>query len=154
MRQEFQKSSRIRRADNNKDAKCKLPKLVISQFNGTHIDYFRFWNQFETQIHKSEQSSVTKPSYLKEMVIPKVRLLIDGLPWSTEGYERAKNILSSKFGKPSEFANAHIQNILSLPVTAGTNPVLIDEFYEKLVTSVQAMEHRYNGETEGDKWIC
>ena len=41
----------------------------------------------------------------------------------TERYERAKNILSSKFGKPSELANAHIENILSLPVIAGTNPV-------------------------------
>ena len=56
MRQELQKSSRIRGKDNNKDSKCKLPKLVISQFNGTHIDYFRFWNQLETQIDKSERS--------------------------------------------------------------------------------------------------
>ena len=74
------------------------------------------------------------------MVIPKVWLLIDGLPWNTEGYERAKNILSSKFGKPSELANAHIQNILSLPVIAGTNPVWISEFYEKLMTSVQSLD--------------
>ena len=74
------------------------------------------------------------------MVIPKVRLLIKGLPWNTEGYERAKNILSSKFGKPSELANAHIQNILSLPVIAGKNPVRINEFYEKLMTSVQSLD--------------
>ena len=52
-----------------------------------------------------------KLTYLKEMVIRKVRLLIEGLPWNVEGYERVKNILSSKFGKPSELANAHIQNI-------------------------------------------
>ena len=110
VRQELQKSSRIRGED-NKDPKSKFPKLVTSQFNGTHIDYFRFWNQFETQIDKSELSSVTKLSYPKELVIPKVRLLIDGLPWNTEGYERAKNILPSKSGKPSELANAHIQNI-------------------------------------------
>ena len=111
-----------------------------SQLNGTHIDYFKFWDQFETQIDKSKLSSVTKLSYLKEMVIPKVRLLIDGLTWNTEGYERAKKILSSKFGKPSELANAHIQNILSLPVIAGTNPVRINEFYEKLMTSVQSLD--------------
>ena len=140
MRQGLQKSSRIRREDNKKDRKCKLPKLVISQFSGTHIDQFRFWNQFQTQIDKSELSPVTTLRYLKKMVIPKVRLLIEGLPWNTEGYERAKNILSSKFGKPSELANAHIQNILSLPVIAGTNPVRINEFYEKLMTSVQSLD--------------
>ena len=54
MRQELQKSRKIRREDDNKDPKCKLPKLVISQFSGTHIDYFRFSYQFETQIDKSE----------------------------------------------------------------------------------------------------
>ena len=32
MRQELQKSSRIRGEDNNKDLKCKLSKLVISQY--------------------------------------------------------------------------------------------------------------------------
>ena len=53
MRRELQKSSRIRGEDNNKDSKCKLPKLVILKFNGTHIDYFIFWNQFEIKIDKS-----------------------------------------------------------------------------------------------------
>ena len=67
-----------------------------------------FTNQFETQIDKSELSSVTKLSYLKKIVIPNVLLFIDGLPWSTERYEQAKSI----FGKPSELANARIQNIL------------------------------------------
>ena len=48
--------------------------------------------------------------------------------------------MSSRFGKPSELANAHIQNILSLPVIAGKNPVRINEFYEKLMTSVQSLD--------------
>ena len=48
--------------------------------------------------------------------------------------------MSSKFGKPSELANAHIQNILSLPVIARKNPVRINEFYEKLMTSVQSLD--------------
>ena len=74
------------------------------------------------------------------MVIRKVRLLIEVLPWNVEVFERVKNILSSKFGKPSELANAHIQNILSLPVTAGTNPVRINELNEKLMTSVQSLD--------------
>ena len=56
----LQKSSRIGGEDNNKDPKYKLPKLVIPQFNGTHINYFRFWNQFKIQTDKSELSSVMK----------------------------------------------------------------------------------------------
>lgn len=120
--------------------RVKLPKLVISKFQGTHIDWQRFWSQFETEIDKSDIAQVTKFSYLKEALVPKVRLTIDGLPLTTEGYERAKQILRTRYGKPSEVANAHIQNIISLPIIHGTQPGKILEFFEKLVTSIQTLE--------------
>ena len=120
--------------------KVKLPKLVISRFEGTHLDWLRFWSQFETEIDKAELMTVSKLSYLKELVIPKVRALIDGLPHNSEGYQRAKTILKTKFGRPSEVTNAHIQCIISLPVINHTNPAKIHEFYEKLVTHAQALD--------------
>ena len=30
----------------------KLPKLMITKFKGTPLDWFRFWNQFESKIDK------------------------------------------------------------------------------------------------------
>ena len=30
--------------------KAKLPELFITLFNGTHLDYFHFRNQFEAQV--------------------------------------------------------------------------------------------------------
>ena len=111
--------------------------MFITKFNGTHLDWFRFWNQFESDIEKSELSRV-KISYLKELVSLKVRSLIDGLPFTTEGYARAKNILV--YGKPSEVANAYIQNIMSLPHVNNVNPYKIHKFSEKLFSSVQALE--------------
>ena len=139
MHQKLQKSIKVSE-DQTKEEKVKLPKLVISPFTGTHIDFFRFWNQFETQIDKSDLHCVTKLSYLNKMLVPKVQLLIKGLPYTSEGYERAKTILKSTYGKPSELANAHIQNILKLPVSLGSNPVKIHEFYEQLVTNVQSLD--------------
>ena len=66
--------------------KVKLPKLVISKFEGTALDWFRFWNQFETEIDKQDISPVTKFSCLKEFLFPQVRNLIDALPFTPEGY--------------------------------------------------------------------
>ena len=109
----------------------KLPKLVITKFDGTHFDWFRFWNQFESQIDKCDLPQVSKFCYLKEFVIPKVRLLIDNLPFTSEGYTRAKNILLTKYGKASEVANAHVQNIMSLPQINNTNPQKISYFSQK-----------------------
>ena len=118
----------------------KLPKLKITKFEGTALDWFRFWNQFETEIDQVQISPISKFSYLKELLVPKVRLLIDGLPFTSEGYARAKSILTSRYGKPSEVAAAHIHCITSLPVISNCNPNRIQEFYEKLTISVQALE--------------
>ena len=78
--------------------------------------------------------------YLKGLVIPKVHLLIDSLPFTSAGYARAKNILMIKYGKPSVVANAHVQNIISLPQINNANPQKIYEFSEKLLYNVQALD--------------
>ena len=118
----------------------KLPKLVITKFKGTHLDRARSRNQFEAEIDTANIPQITKFSYLKEMLHPNVRSSIGSLPLSNEGYERAKNTLKSKYGKSSEVINAHVQEIMGLPVVNGTNPEIIHEFYYKLVTHVQALE--------------
>ena len=74
------------------------------------------------------------------MLKPKDKNLVDELPFATEGYERAKNILKSKYGKDCEVANAHIQGLISLPKITSSHPNKINEFYEKLVTHVQALD--------------
>jgi len=119
---------------------AKLPKLVITKFSRELTDWPRFWNQFEAEIDRSEVAPVTKFSYLKELVNPKVKTAIDGLPFTTEGYQRAKNILKSKYGQTSEIVNAYVQNIMALPVITGSHPKKIHEFYEKLLFNVQSLE--------------
>ena len=69
---------------------AKLPKLVITKFSGELTDWPRFWNQFEAEIDRSEVAAVTKFSYLMELVNPKVKTSIDGLPFTTEGYPSVK----------------------------------------------------------------
>ena len=61
----------VREERKKEDPKAKLPKLVISKFEGTALDWFRFWNQFETEIDQQDHiSPVTKYSYLKEFYYP------------------------------------------------------------------------------------
>ena len=85
-------------------------------------------------------AAVTKFSYLKELVNPKVKTSIDGLPFTTEGYQRAKSILQSKYGQTSEIVNMYVQNIIALPVITGSHPKKIHEFYEKFLFNVQSLE--------------
>ena len=50
------------------------------------------------------------------------------------------SIFPSRYGKPSEVATIHIHYITSLPVISNCNPNGIQEFYEKLPISVQALK--------------
>ena len=59
----------------------KLPKLEITKFNGTHLDWTRFWSQFSMEINSWRLASLTKLSYLKEFLETKVRGIIDELPF-------------------------------------------------------------------------
>ena len=45
--------------------RVKLPKLKITKFQGTTLDWFRFWNQFETKIDQFQISTISKFSHLK-----------------------------------------------------------------------------------------
>ena len=45
---------------------------------------------------------MTKFPYLQELLEPKARVDIDGLPLNTGGYEKAKNIIKEEYGKTSE----------------------------------------------------
>ena len=57
----------------------KLPKLVITKYNGALENWLAFWNKFEAEIDKTGLPAVTKLAYLKELVEPRVRKGIDGL---------------------------------------------------------------------------
>ena len=36
----------------------KLPKLTISKFKGNHLDWFRFWSQYEAGVENADCSQV------------------------------------------------------------------------------------------------
>ena len=125
----------------NRRIRAKLPKIEVRKFDGDLLDFMRFWSTFSTEIDAAEGLSETsKLSYLKELLTPKVRYLIDGLPFSEEGYERAKVVLRNKYGQPSEIVSAHVAKITNLQEVRGSNPVHVHNFYESLLRHVQALE--------------
>ena len=62
------------------------------------------------------------------------------MPFTPEGYNRAKSILQEKYGKESEIVKAYNKEIMDLPYTSSANPRKIRDFSEKLTYCVQALE--------------
>ena len=117
----------------------KMPKLVITKFDGTPQDCMRFGGQFETQIDKSSAPEVTKFSYLKELLVLKVRNLIDGLPFTAEGYHKAKDLLARRYGKTGEVVGTYVRSMLELPTIKERDAKKIQEFYEVLLFNVESL---------------
>ena len=129
---------------------AKLPKLVTSKFDGSCMNWPKFWGQFSEAIDKSSVAPITKFTYLLELLEPQVKRYAEALPFNPEGYNRAKAILQEKYGKESEIIKCYVKEILDLPNITGTNPHKVAEFHDKLSHSVQALEtmkklHEING---------
>ena len=86
---------------------------MIKKFNGTNLDWTRFWGQFTNGIGKSNKAAIRKFSYLKEFVMPKVRKSIDGLPFTPR--DMRKSTLKECYGNDGKVEKAYVKNILELP---------------------------------------
>ena len=100
----------------------------------------RFWNQYETELDKLNITQVAKLSYLRELHVPSAKVLIEGLPFTSEGYEKAKTILKTKYKQVREVVNAHVQCILELPKAQGTDPSKVHKFYKTLASQAETLE--------------
>ena len=89
--------------------------------------------------------SVTKFAYLQELLEPKARVDIDGLPLNTEGYEKEKIIIKEGYGKTSEVVNAYVNNILQ-PTVTSADPSKVNSFYKTLLFNVQSLETLVRGQ--------
>lgn len=87
---------------------------------------------FVTQVHAKPISAEEKFGYLLEMVSPKVRESIANLKPGEMGYKVAWERLQSEYGQTKLVINAHVNEIVNLPVVRGTNYTKIQEFYEKV----------------------
>ena len=125
----IEKKMKIDRAQNEQ---AKLPKLTITPFNGTAMDWVRFENMFLSQVDSKKVADEVKFGYLLEMVCPKVRDKISNLKPSTVGYKTAWERLSQEYGQTQMVANAYVSEIINLPTVKGTNYDRVSEFYEKL----------------------
>lgn len=70
----------------------ELPNLSITKIDNSFENWLSFWNKFTAEIDSKDLSSITKISYLQELVNTQVWADIEGLPFNSEGYERAKTL--------------------------------------------------------------
>ena len=81
---------------------------------GTILNWFRFWDYFETEIDKQVIILVSTFLYLLQFLFPQVCKSIDGFPFTPERFVTVKSSVS-----------AYIEVATLLPGVKGTNPNVI-----------------------------
>ena len=100
----------------------------------------KFWGQFTNAIDQSSIPPITKFTYLRELLGSNVKRYVKALPFTAEGYNRAKAILSDRYGKESEIVNSYVKQILELLHVSSVNPRKVAESSETSSYFVQALE--------------
>ena len=63
----------------NMGMQARLPKLEIAEFDGSYMDWLRFWGQFEEIVDKTNIATTSKLAYLRGLLCKKVRKNIEAL---------------------------------------------------------------------------
>ena len=132
-----------KRGRKNVSNECLMKKSALLKWKHKFLVRcycFQFWNQYKGEINKSSVLQITKFFYVKELFVLSVQLLVENLPFARERYQRAKSILKTKYGKKCEIANAHIQQIMSMPIISSSSLSRIHEFFKKVVIHIQTLE--------------
>ena len=70
----------------------------------------------------------------------KVRMLIDGLPFTGEGYAKARDLLQKRYRQTSEVVSAYVRAILELPTIKERDVAKIHSIYETLLFNVESLQ--------------
>ncbi|XP_070389699.1 uncharacterized protein [Dermacentor albipictus] len=102
----------------------------------------RFWNQFESTIHKSPAlHPIDKFQYLTSYLTGKAAAAIDGLPLSDRNYEIAVKTLVERFGKDDVIIEEHMSRLLNIrPVHNILDTEWLRTLYDEVQTGVRSLE--------------
>ena len=78
---------------------AKSPKLELKKFHGNPMQWYPFWESFESAVHKNPNlSSVAKFNYLKSLLTCTAQSSVAGLALTSANYEKAVDLLKQRFG--------------------------------------------------------
>ena len=84
-----------------------LPKRELLTFDGNPLNYWRFVNNFETNIANETRSARKKLVYLIQHYEGEAREAVEdcSILDAEEGYKKAREILLQQFGRPHVVAH-------------------------------------------------
>ena len=120
----------------------KLPELELKKFFGNHIDWYPFWESFESAVHRnSTLTGVDKFNYLKSLLGGSAAHVIAGLTLTNSNYEKAIDLLKQRFGDRQLVISSHMEALTKIPrITAFQEVTRLRNLYVAVESHVRRLE--------------
>ena len=118
----------------------KLPKLNLTTFSGSTLDWLSFWDSYESAIHRNPSlREVQKFNYLKSLLHGDASQTIAGFSMTNTNYDKAISLLQERYGQTHKIIQTYMQALLDIPPPLNTVDS-IRIYYDKMETYVRGLE--------------
>lgn len=123
-------------------AHARLPKLELKKFHGNPIEWYPFWESFESAVHKNPNlSAVDKFNYLKSLLMGTAQSVITGLALTSANYDKAVELLKKRFGNRQIVISSHMEALTKIPkITEIGDVKRLRNLYDLVESHVRGLE--------------
>ncbi|UYV68021.1 hypothetical protein LAZ67_5002829, partial [Cordylochernes scorpioides] len=120
----------------------KLPKFMISKFNGNLSEWLTFWNSFDAAIRQNNSlNPIDKFNYLKSYLGRTALNTVKGFALSADNYEKAIKLLKDRFGREDILISRHMNNLLSMrPLKTSSDVRTFRKLFDNLSVQISSLE--------------
>ena len=121
---------------------AKLPKLELRKFHGNPIEWYPFWESFESAVHKNPNlSGVDKFNYLKSLLVGTAQNVVAGLALTSANYEKAVELLQARFRNRQIVISSHMEALTRIPKIMSISEVKrLRSLYDTVESHVRGLE--------------
>nr|XP_029721594.1 uncharacterized protein LOC109428807 [Aedes albopictus] len=130
----------------------KLPRMNLPIFSGNYLEWQSFFDLFESLVHANPSLKDSQKLYfLKTNLDGEAASLISHLKIEDANYRTALDKLKSRYDKPREIANKHIQRFLSQQAMTSPSASALRSLHDVSDEVIRALE-AMNRE-DRDTWL-
>ena len=118
----------------------RLPKLILSKFQGNVTKWTAFWDSFSLAVHEcADISKVNKFNYLNSLLEGSAANAILGLILTESNYDTAVELLEERFGRPQQIITAHMDKLLKIPACVSDRPSSLRQVYDRVNVHIRGL---------------
>ncbi|XP_060601773.1 uncharacterized protein LOC132755010 [Ruditapes philippinarum] len=133
--------------DRKNTSAVKLPKLDLDMFYGNKINWWEFWDSFESIVHRNTKlSNIEKFNYLLSKLGGEAKRALAGLARTNDNYSIAVGILRERYGNKQEIIDLHYKEMLNVhsPTTKVESLRFFLDKVEKTLRSLEMLKENVN----------